>query len=250
MATSDTKKSGRGLFDRRYWLLAVVLVVFVVVVPGVVYREALAAHLETAYRFFTDKERVAAAIQSFGIFAPLVFVAFQFLQVIFAPVPGEATGFIGGYVFGAGKGFLFSTIGLTLGSLANFLIGRYLGNRFIRRLIPASTQRRFDRFLHHQGVIIVFFLFILPGFPKDYLCLFLGIGNIPAKLFVLMSTIGRMPGTLMLSLQGALLFERNYLWLAVLASLCLVLLILAYHYREALYRWVEKFNHGPGKTPG
>lgn len=249
MATSDTKRSGRGLFDRRYWLLAAMLVICAVV-PGFVYREALAAHLETAYRFFTDKERAAAVIQSFGIFAPLVFVAFQFLQVIFAPVPGEATGFIGGYVFGAGKGFLFSTIGLTLGSLTNFLIGRYLGHRFVRRLIPESTQRRFDGFMHHQGVIIVFLLFILPGFPKDYLCLFLGVGNLPAKLFVLISTIGRMPGTLMLSLQGALLFERNYLWLAVLASLCLALLVLAYHYREALYRWAEKLSHGPGRTPG
>ncbi|MFZ0240577.1 MAG: TVP38/TMEM64 family protein [Desulfobacterales bacterium] len=247
----DNRQPSRGLFDldRHYWFIAAAVLALILVL-GFVYREALGALWRAAYQFLADKERVAAAIQSFGVFAPLVFIAFQFLQVIFAPIPGEATGFIGGYIFGAGKGFLFSTIGLTLGSLANFLIGRYLGRHVIRRFIPEKTLARFNRFLRHQGVIIVFFLFVLPGFPKDYLCLFLGIGNLSTKLFALISTIGRMPGTLILSLQGALLFERDYLWLSVLVVFCLLLLVPAYRYREALYRWAEKFNHGPDKTSG
>lgn len=248
MDSSGNGKSTRGFFNRRCWLLVAAAAVILLVL-GFIYREALGAHLKAMTRLVTDKEQVAGMIRSFGIFAPLAFIAFQFLQVIFAPVPGEATGFIGGYIFGAGKGFLFSTIGLTLGSLANFLIGRYLGNHFIRRLIPENTLRRFDTFLRQQGVIIVFSLFVLPGFPKDYLCLFLGLGNLSVKLFLLISTIGRMPGTLMLSLQGALLFEQNYLWLTVLVIVCLILVIPAYRYRETLYRWVEKFNHKPDKAP-
>jgi uncharacterized membrane protein YdjX (TVP38/TMEM64 family) len=239
MDSIDNGKSSRKFFNRRFWLLAAAAVVILLVL-GFFFRETLGTHLKAIYRFVTDKERVAGMIRSFGIFAPLAFIAFQFLQVIFAPVPGEATGFIGGYIFGAGKGFLFSTIGLTLGSLANFLIGRYLGNHFIRRLVPEKTLKRFDTFLRHQGVIIVFSLFVLPGFPKDYLCLFLGLGNLSIKLFMLISTVGRMPGTMMLSLQGALLFERNYLWLTVLVIICLILVIPAYRYRETLYRWIEK----------
>ena len=248
MDSSDNGKSTRKIYYRRFWLMVAAAAVILLVL-GFVYREELGVYLKAIYRFVTDKEQVAGMIRSFGIFAPLAFIAFQFLQVIFAPVPGEATGFIGGYVFGASKGFLFSTIGLTLGSLANFLIGRYLGNHFIRRLIPERTLRRFDTFLRHQGVIIVFALFVLPGFPKDYLCLFLGLGNLPIKLLMLISTLGRMPGTLMLSLQGALLFERNYLWLTVLVIVCLILVIPAYRYREALYRWVERFNNKPDKAP-
>jgi uncharacterized membrane protein YdjX (TVP38/TMEM64 family) len=239
MDSIDNGKSSRKFFNWRFWLLAAAAVVILLVL-GFFFRETLGTHLKAIYRFVTDKERVAGMIRSFGIFAPLAFIAFQFLQVIFAPVPGEATGFIGGYIFGAGKGFLFSTIGLTLGSLANFLIGRYLGNHFIRRLVPEKTLKRFDTFLRHQGVIIVFSLFVLPGFPKDYLCLFLGLGNLSIKLFMLISTVGRMPGTMMLSLQGALLFERNYLWLTVLVIICLILVIPAYRYRETLYRWIEK----------
>ncbi len=248
-ARSPHTNPTRDLVGRRSWFIAAVVLALILVL-GFVYREALVALWRAAYQFLTDKQRVAAAIRSFGVFAPLVFIAFQFLQVIFAPVPGEATGFIGGYIFGAGQGFLFSTIGLTLGSLVNFLIGRFLGRHVIRRFIPEKTLLRFDRFLRHQGVIIVFFLFVLPGFPKDYLCLFLGIGNMSTGLFALISTFGRMPGTLMLSLQGALLFEGDYLWLSVLVVLCLVLLVPAYVYRETIYGWAEKFNHGPNKTSG
>ena len=57
---------------------------------------------------FSDREATQAFIDSFGMGAPAVFMLVQILQVMFAPIPGEATGFIGGYLFGAGKGFLYS----------------------------------------------------------------------------------------------------------------------------------------------
>ena len=81
----------------------------------------------SVYDFLSDREKIKAWIDGFGKGAPVVFIAFQVLQVIFAPVPGEATGFIGGYLFGALKGFIFSSIGLTIGSWLNFIIGRFLG---------------------------------------------------------------------------------------------------------------------------
>jgi uncharacterized membrane protein YdjX (TVP38/TMEM64 family) len=99
-----------------------------------------------------------------------------------------------------------------------------------------------DNLVKHQGVIVLFALFVFPGFPKDYLCLFLGLSAIPLKIFIILTTIGRMPGTLMLSLQGSYIFEQSYGWFAFIASVCLVLIFLAYRYRERLYRWIEKFN--------
>jgi uncharacterized membrane protein YdjX (TVP38/TMEM64 family) len=65
------------------------------------------------YRLFSDREKIRLLISSFGNGAPPVFMLVQILQVIFAPVPGEATGFIGGYLFGTLPGFIYSSIGLT-----------------------------------------------------------------------------------------------------------------------------------------
>lgn len=199
------------------------------------------------YALISDRERMQTFIASFGMGAPVIFMGLQVLQVIFAPVPGEATGFIGGYLFGTWAGFLYSTVGLTVGSILNFGIGRFLGDRFVRRMIPPERLAQMDRFVKHQGVIILFILFVFPGFPKDYLCLFLGLSAIPFSVFLLITAVGRMPGTLMLSLQGASLYERQYTLLAALMILCLVLAALAYRYRENLYRWVEKRGKGRNK---
>jgi uncharacterized membrane protein YdjX (TVP38/TMEM64 family) len=194
------------------------------------------------YGLVTDREWLRATVESFGWAAPLVFIGIQVAQVIAAPVPGEATGFIGGYVFGTLTGFIYSTIGLTIGSLINFAIGRMLGERFVRRLVSEERFSRIDRLINRQGVIALFIMFAIPGFPKDYLSLALGLSTLPVKLFALMTGVGRMPGTLMLSLQGAALYDRSYGLLAVVAGACLVLILLAYRYREAVYRWVEKMN--------
>ena len=219
-----------------------VVVVCILVVLGYLYRIPLWEKVTYYYDIFTDREQIKAFVTSFGTGAPAVFILIQILQVLLAPFPGEATGFIGGFLFGATKGFLYSSIGLTVGSLINFTIGRFLGKRFVRKLIPPAQLERMDNLVKHQGVIVLFALFIFPGFPKDYLCLFLGLSAIPLKIFIILTTIGRMPGTLMLSLQGSYIFEQSYGWFALIASVCLVLIFLVYRYREGLYRWIEKFN--------
>jgi uncharacterized membrane protein YdjX (TVP38/TMEM64 family) len=230
------------------WVALAALLVLAIL--AVVYREALLLHLAAFFRLVTDRERLVAFVQSWGLFAPVVFVVFQVLQVIFAPFPGEATGFIGGYLFGAAKGFVYSSIGLTVGSLANFMIGRVLGKRYIRHLIPKNHLKRFDTFVKHQGVIVIFILFVIPGFPKDYLCLFLGLSRLPVRVLLLIAAVGRMPGTLLLSLQGAMLYEQNYTLLAVVFAATFLLVGLAYRFRENLYRWVERYNHNRNSNGG
>jgi uncharacterized membrane protein YdjX (TVP38/TMEM64 family) len=200
-------------FSGKYRILFV-LVVCVLVVLGYLYRIPLWENVTYFYDIFTDREQIKGA--------PVVFIIIQILQVLLAPFPGEATGFIGGFLFGATKGFLYSSIGLTVGSLINFTIGRFLGKRFVRKLIPPVQLERMDKFVKRQGVIVLFGLFIFPGFPKDYLCLFLGLSAIPLKIFIILTAIGRMPGTLMLSLQGSYIFEQRYGWFALILSVCLV----------------------------
>ena len=81
----------------------------------------------------SNREEIQTFISRFGVLSPFIFMIVQFFQVILAPIPGEATGFIGGYLFGALKGFVLSSIALALGSLVNFGIGRFLGRRYVRK---------------------------------------------------------------------------------------------------------------------
>ncbi len=224
----------------RYWIAGLILAGLVVL--ALIFRDALATGGRWLIGLLMDRTQTQAFIQSYGPWAPIVFMAVQVGQVILAPIPGEATGFIGGYLFGAGPGFVYSTLSLSLGSWINFKLGRLLGRSFVRRLVPPAQLARLDKNVRHQGVLVIFLLFVFPGFPKDYLCLFLGMTALPLKAFLLMAVIGRMPGTLMLSLQGAMLFERLYGVFAALLGLCALLLFLSYRHRERLYRWIEKMN--------
>ena len=210
------------------------------------FREPILAALQATYALLTERERIKSFIDSFGTAAPLAFMGVQVLQVVFAPIPGEATGFIGGYLFGPFVGCLYSTLALTIGSWINFGIGRFLGKRWVRKLIPADKLARFDHLLRHQGVLLVFVLFLFPGFPKDYLCLFLGLSKMPLRLFLLMALVGRIPGTLLLSFQGGMVFEKNYFIFMLVLIVNFVIVFLGYRYRDAVYRWIEKINHESG----
>ena len=134
--------------------------------------------------------------------------------------------------------------GLTLGSAINFWIGRLLGKKWIRRWIPAAQREKMDLFVARQGVVVLLIFFIFPGFPKDYLCFFLGVTRLPFNLFILLAGLGRIPGTLLLSLQGDALFDRKYgIYVATLAA-SMVIVGLAVYFREAIYRWAERANNG------
>ncbi|RLC60190.1 MAG: hypothetical protein DRH54_01040 [Chloroflexi bacterium] len=222
--------------------IPIIIVVIALILLGYVYRLPLWQKATCLYDLLTDRDQIKTFVTSFGRYAPIAFIFIQILQVLFAPFPGEATGFIGGFLFGTAKGFVYSSIGLTAGSLINFTIGRFLGKRYVRKLIPVHQLEKLDTLVKRQGIIVFFILFIFPGFPKDYLSLLLGLSAIPAKVFIAIAAIGRMPGTLMLSLQGSQVFEQQYGWFAAILGICLVLIFLAYKYREDLYRWLEKIG--------
>jgi uncharacterized membrane protein YdjX (TVP38/TMEM64 family) len=216
------------------------LVVFGLV--GLWFRIPLWQKILDYYHLFSDRNQIRQFISSFGLSAPPIFVLIQILQVLLAPVPGEATGFIGGYLFGVVPGFIYSSVGLTVGSWLNFMIGRLLGERYVRKLIPAHQFEKIDGKIKRQGVIVLFILFLFPGFPKDYLCLVLGLSTLPVKIFVLLAGLGRIPGTFVLSLQGAFLYEENYVLLGVLIGACLILASICYAYRKRIYLWVESLE--------
>ncbi|MBW2657216.1 MAG: TVP38/TMEM64 family protein [Deltaproteobacteria bacterium] len=233
----------RSQSSRLYLKILVGLIACIILILVVLFCDSIWENVSFYYHLLSDRDKVRDFIASFGLGAPLIFMGIQILQVIFAPVPGEATGFIGGYLFGVLQGFIYSSVALAIGSWINFSIGRFLGVRFVRKMIPVDKFEKFDSMLKRQGIIVLFLLFVFPGFPKDYLCLFLGLSTLPLKVFILLVSVGRMPGTFLLSLQGAYLFEENYVVLGLVAAVCAVLFVVIYRYRENLYLWIERFNN-------
>lgn len=202
------------------------------------YKEAY-LWLRDTVRFFSSRNRVSALVASFGPCGPLVFIGLQTLQVLFAPIPGELTGFIGGYLFGSGLGFSYSTIGLTGGSLLAFLIARRLGLPFVRRFVGEELMRKFDYLMEHQGAFFSFIFFLIPGLPKDYFCYLLGLSPMHVFTFFIISTIGRIPGTLLLSWQGQAVRSEDYRAFFVIIGMVLFFIVLTIIYRDRIEDWLK-----------
>jgi uncharacterized membrane protein YdjX (TVP38/TMEM64 family) len=228
--------------NRLRWLLAALVIIVLLLYLAVQFWQPLWAWLSPYYEFASDKKRIKAAIKAAGPLGPLLFISIQALQVIFAPIPGEATGFLGGFLFGAPLGLVFSTLGLTIGSAAAFLLGRWLEKRFVARVVSPETMQRFDFLMERQGALVAFILFLIPGFPKDYLCFILGLSPMDFRVFLVICTVGRLPGTLMLSLQGAQVYKGNYWNSLILVALCVILAGLTLAYREKVYLWIRRLE--------
>lgn len=194
--------------------------------------------------FFKDPGGLARVVGSLGMWAPAAYILFQAAQVVLAPVPGEATGgFLSGLLFGPGEGFLYTMIGLTIGSVGNFLIGRWLGEAVAARWVPQRVTDRFRFLLRPQGILLSALLFAIPQFPKDYFCLVLGWSRMPLRLFVPVMVAGRSPCTLLFVFKGSLLREGHYYPLIGLFALLVAASVLAYIYRAFLMEKLAALAH-------
>ena len=102
-----------------------------------------------------------AYVESWGSLAPAAFISLQTLQVVLAPVPGEFTGAVGGFLFGGFPTTIYSTIGLTLGSTLAFLGARIIGQPLVKLVVPPRTMNRFQFLTERKGTLLALVLFII-----------------------------------------------------------------------------------------
>jgi len=179
-------------------------------------------------------------ILSYEYLAPLMFMVLQVLQVLFAPVPGEATGILGGYLFGAWPSFIYSSIALAVGSALAFMIGHLFADAFRSRFSKTKIYRKFNHLVFKGDFVIPFVLFLFPGFPKDSLSYLLGLSTMPFKVFIFIASIARMPGTIVLSFEGTHVYEGNHLELLLLLTFSAIVALPCILYRRQI---LEKLTH-------
>ena len=188
---------------------------------------------------YSSSDKLSKFLQNLGPYSPAVFVILQVLQVIAAPFPGELTGVAGGYVYGETFGFLLSTIGLCLGSWVAFELASILGRPFVERFVKREVLAKFNFLTTKTGTFICFVFFLFPGFPKDYLCYVLGLSRMKLSTFLIVSIVGRLPGTYLLTMQGATIRNEQYHTFFILAFVSIIALGAAYFYRNQLFAWIK-----------
>lgn len=192
-----------------------------------------------------SREQLQSYIKSKGVIAPLIFIAVSFLQVTFVPIPSTVTILAGSYLFGAGMSFLYSFIGIMAGSLLAFGLGKWVGRRYVNWIV--GSREKVDEWLEKfrgRSNILLFFMFLLPGFPDDLLCSIAGITALGWRGFIAMQVVSRA-----VAIGGTLLFMSGEVipyhgWgipvLIALGVIVLIGFILSFRYADQIHAAVCK----------
>lgn len=224
--------TAEGLEPRPIWPVALTLLALAIVIAlAIVFGRPLLP-------LFRDPETARDTIGGLGVWAPLAFMGMQVAQVVIAPLPGQVTGLIGGFLFGPWLGLLYTLIGAFLGFWLVFVLARKLGRPFVERFVKPATLEKFDGLLSRGGPFVLFLIYLLPAFPDDIISFIAGLIRIPMRTLLLVSLAGRLPGYLVLSFAGEGLTGENMNPIIVGGGVLLALGVLALWKRRAIHDFV------------
>ena len=202
---------------------------------------------EQIWTIATRPEELRQWMGGFGVTAPLVFMAVQALQIVVFVIPGEVPQIAGGYLFGIAGGLALTVAGSALGSAIAFLASRFLGIEFLRAILRGEQLERLQRMASSPRATITFFLFFLiPGIPKDVLCYVAGLSRLRLSLFLVIATVGRLPGIVGSVVMGDAAAEQRWLFAGIVMAIALVLFGTGVLFRARLLAFLERFA---GKPP-
>lgn len=218
-----------------------------------------------AFAFFAWKPLVGsldnpaafrAWVDARGAWGRVLFIGMMALQVIVAFLPAEPLEIAAGYAFGALWGTLLVWAGLILGSLAVFLFVRKLGVKAVEVFFPRE-QIDSVRFLNDEKKLgaAAFFLFLIPGTPKDLLTYCAGLTKIRLLPWLLLTSAARLPSVLTSTIGGNALGAQKYgMAIAVFAATAVLgaagmLFYRARERRRALREAAAGITVSEAKTP-
>lgn len=121
-------------------------------------------------------EHIINLIQKTGAYGKIVFVLLQILQVVVLPLPALLCYVSGVMIYGPLEAFILSSIGVFIGSMICYAIGRFCGRKIVHWLAGDKIDKYLD-ILSTRGKGPFVIMQLLPFFPDDVLCILAGVTN-------------------------------------------------------------------------
>lgn len=153
---------------------------------------------------FTSPQMFVESIKNLGSLGILAYIGFLIVAIVIGPIPSTPATVAAGAVWGPLPAALYGVVGLCLGSIAAYLIGRTLGRSAVQALMGKSIY-----FSKHRGEVylgwIVFVTHLLPVMPYDLVSYGAGISGLSFPIFAVANLFGLIPNTLLLTHMGSAL---------------------------------------------
>lgn len=99
---------------------------------------------------FKDVDALRGLVGDSVILGPILFMLIQIIQVVIPIIPGGISCAAGVLIFGPFAGFIYNYVGIAIGSVIIFLLGRQYGKPFILSLVSDKTYNKYIGWLDNE----------------------------------------------------------------------------------------------------
>lgn len=149
---------------------------------------------------FKDLKELILSYKGWGL---LTYTVINLLQVILIPIPSTLTILAGTAIFGPLMAFIFAAIGILVGSIIAFLIGRFFSRPLLYWIFGKEKVDKYEKILSKRTKLILFLTLFLPFFPDDMICMLAGVTDIRLIDFLWISLLARSVGIASISFFGS-----------------------------------------------
>ena len=197
---------------RRRWVSGVSIALFVLLSVAITWFVGI-----PLVRSLEEPSRFRDFIDGGGFWSRAAFVGIVVLQLFVALIPGGPLEVAGGYAYGWFEGALLYTLGTVLGAAIVLLFVRRFGMKAVEAFYTRE-QIQSLAFIRDEKRLdaLLFFVYLIPGTPKDAITYFAGLTPVSARRFLLLTTLARLPAIITSTVSGDALIAQNYTTAAVL----------------------------------
>ncbi len=206
-------------FIKKHWLFLSIIISIIVLGLYSYFHEGVIFSLING-----NPKKTLDFINSFGIFAWLIFVLLVIFEVILAPIPPLVLYIIAGLLFGGFLGGVLTLFGNSIGAFIDFKIARKFGKSSVEKNLNRKLKIKFDKFFEKYGSISIFLLRINPLTTSDLVSYLSGLTQIKTWKFLLATTLGLIPMIFLQTYLGDILIKDNPLLLGVTVAISILYL--------------------------
>lgn len=212
------------------------LVLIVVLIP--LYMYFYQQDFLMRFRSFDD---IVGFLEQYKLQSIPIYILLQIAQIVISVLPGQFFQLAAGYLYTFWPALLFSCVGAFLGTTTTFFLAKWLGSDFVHIFFEKEkTAEYVTRLNSKKAYTIVFLLYAIPGIPKDVVSYAAGLSEMKYKPFIILSTIGRLPGMMGSILIGSMWHKEEYIGMIILGVVAVVAFCLCIIYRKKLHELIDK----------
>jgi uncharacterized membrane protein YdjX (TVP38/TMEM64 family) len=190
------------------------------------------------WHLFRHPAELRLLVRSWGAWTPLGIVLFQLIQIVVAPLPGNALSFA----------IIWLVAGVLLGATVDFLLIKLLGRVLLKYFLPPDRLAGLDALILRRGTFYIFLLLLVPNPIGDWVYYLAGLTSMPLPLFLGLVFLARLPSNLLECAVGATATQFGWREWAMVGLVAAILGLLYYQNRHRIEAGLDRISSRRGQA--